>query len=96
MIVHQRPNNKNLTSTGNSSPFRSRSPQRNSSPGRNGSPKRNGSNERDGANRRLSYRLSERIIETPMEATEENLEFIHAGMKIKHAWVSQKGYYPDG
>ncbi len=41
-------------------------------------------------------RLSEVEIQQRMEATNENKTVTHAGITIQYAWVSQRGFYPDG
>ena len=48
------------------------------------------------APRRQSYREGDKEFEERMEATDENKLVIHAGIAIKYAWVSQRGYYPNG
>ena len=35
-------------------------------------------------------------FQTKVDATNVNKTMNHGGMNIKYAWVSQRGYYPDG
>ena len=42
-----------------------------------------------------SSNLSQHEIEMRIEAPQSSKEFHHAGVNIKYAWASQRGYYPD-
>lgn len=46
--------------------------------------------------RRFSYNIDEKDIESGAEAIDKFKVTNHAGLEIKYAWVSQRGYYPDG